>query len=210
MTQYETDEERLEALKRWWKENGLSVAVGIAIGLGAIFGWRAWQNYQDGQAQAASAVFEQLLARAGGGADPAATLELVEQLQDDYGGTPYAALGSLVAARVNQVNDRPEAAEQALEQVIADAPDPALARIAALRLARLLFARDELDAAAAVVAEHDDKGAFRGECAAIRGDIAAARGDTEAARKAYQEALSVGTDQSRLLEIKLANLPEAG
>lgn len=210
MTQYETDEEKVEALKRWWKENGLSVAVGIAIGLGAIFGWRAWQDYQDAQAQAASAIFEQVLARVSGGASPAATLELAEQLLEGYGGTPYAALGTLVAARVHQANDKPDAAEQALERVIADAPEPALARIAALRLARLLLARDDLPAAEAVVSAHDDKGAFRGEFAAVRGDIAAARGDIEAARKAYREALSVGTEQSQLLEIKLANLPAAG
>ena len=40
MNVYETDEEKVEAIKGWWKENGLSVAGGLAIGLAAVFGRR--------------------------------------------------------------------------------------------------------------------------------------------------------------------------
>ena len=39
MNAYETDEEKVEAIKGWWKENGISVVGGLALGLAAVFGW---------------------------------------------------------------------------------------------------------------------------------------------------------------------------
>ncbi|MEW8396328.1 MAG: tetratricopeptide repeat protein, partial [Candidatus Thiodiazotropha sp.] len=40
MSEYQTEEEQVEAIKRWWKENGTSVIAGLVIGLGGIFGWQ--------------------------------------------------------------------------------------------------------------------------------------------------------------------------
>lgn len=211
MAQYETDEEKVETIKQWWKENGLAVAAGLVFGLVAVFGWRAWQDHQDNQAQQASALFEQLLATAGSlEADPAAAGKLTERLHADFANTPYPALGSLVMASVALTADDLEGAKQALRTAIDEAPDPALADIAALRLARILVAEQDLDGASEVIAGLDASGAFAGEIAALRGDIAAAKGDLDDARAAYREALAAGASQARLIEIKLANLPAAG
>jgi predicted negative regulator of RcsB-dependent stress response len=54
---YETDDEKVEAIKAWWKENGVAIVMGVAIGLGAIVGWRYWGDYRDsvaGQARPSS------------------------------------------------------------------------------------------------------------------------------------------------------------
>lgn len=208
MIQYETDEEKVEAIKKWWKDNGVSVIAGVAIGLGAVFGWRAWVDYRDGVAGQASAVFEQLLANATGGQAEAASKQ-AKTLDDEFGSTPYAALGSLVTAKaLYDAGDVPGAVS-ALERVIADAPDPALARIAALRLARIQVADGQLDAAERTVAAHDKGDAFTGDFAAVRGDIAAARGDQAAARAAYEQAIEAGTGLPQLIRLKLDNLPAA-
>jgi predicted negative regulator of RcsB-dependent stress response len=61
MVDLQTDEEKAEAIKKWWKENGIAVVSGVAIGLAAIFGWRAWTNYQEQLGQQASLTFEELL-----------------------------------------------------------------------------------------------------------------------------------------------------
>ncbi len=53
MDVYRTDEEQVEALRKWWLENGKSVIAGIVIGFSAIFGWRAWQDHTIVQAEAA-------------------------------------------------------------------------------------------------------------------------------------------------------------
>lgn len=209
MAQYETDEEKVEAIKKWWKENGFSIIAGITIGLGAIFGWRGWIAYNDSVSGQASAIFEQILSNARTGATEA-VVKQTETLHDDYGSTPYAALSSLMAAKLQYEAGDAAGAVTALQQAIADAPDPAIAKLAAVRLARIQLAQGEIDAAAATVAAHDDGAAFTAELAAVLGDIAAARGDTAEARAQYQRAIAAGSGLSQLLQLKLDNLPSAG
>jgi predicted negative regulator of RcsB-dependent stress response len=206
---YETDEEKVEAIKSWWKENGVSIVAGVAIGLGAIFAWRAWVDYRDAMGQQASAAFEQLLVSANSG-DAKSGLAQAKLLSDEYPSSTYATLASLVQARVELEASNSAGARAALERGITGSPDPGIRRIAALRLARLLVAEGELDAAAALVAKHDDGGSFAGAFAAVRGDIAQAQGRSADARAAYEHAIAGGAPNPELLRLKLDNLPPAG
>ena len=61
MDVYNTEEEQVEAIKKWWNENGKSIIAGIIIGVIAIFGWRSYENHTAMQAKAASILYEQLL-----------------------------------------------------------------------------------------------------------------------------------------------------
>jgi predicted negative regulator of RcsB-dependent stress response len=209
VSEYETDDEKVEAIKKWWKENGTSVIAGVVIGLALVFGWRGWTQYRDSVGAQASANFEQLLASAEQGEVESATKQ-TELLNRDYASTPYAALGSLVSAKVRYESGDVSGAIADLQGVIAKAPDPALARLAGLRLARIQVAEGQLDAAAATVSTHDDGQSFAGDFAAVRGDIAAARGDTAKAREEYEKAIAAGTGLSQLIRLKLDNLPAAG
>jgi predicted negative regulator of RcsB-dependent stress response len=130
-------------------------------------------------------------------------------LNEEFGGTAYAALASLVRARAElDAGDR-AAARQALEQAIETSPDPALTRVAALRLARIQLAEGDLDAASATVDKHDG-GAFGADFDALRGDIATAAGEDTKAREAYTRAIAAGAVNAELLKLKLDNLPPAG
>ena len=40
MEQYRTEEEQVEALKKWWEENGRSTVVAVIVALGLGFGWQ--------------------------------------------------------------------------------------------------------------------------------------------------------------------------
>jgi predicted negative regulator of RcsB-dependent stress response len=209
VSEYETDDEKVEAIKKWWKENGTSIVFGVAIGLALVFGWRAWSSYRDGISAQASAAFEQVVVAADSGQVDSA-IKQAELLNRDYASTPYAALASLVAARVLYDKGDATAAVSALEKVVAKPPEPALGRLAAVRLARIQVAQGQLDAAAATVAAHDDGQAFAGDFAAVRGDIAAARGDMKKAREEYEKAIAAGTGSAELVRLKLDNLPAAG
>jgi len=206
---YETDEEKVEAIKKWWKENGVSVVTGIAIGLGAIFGWRAWVDYRDSVGQKASAAFEQLLASAQTG-DSQSALAQSKLLTDEFSSTTYATLAALVQARVELQTGNPAGARAALEQAIAGSSDPAITRIAALRLARLLVAEGDFAAATDLLAKYDDGGSFASAFAAVRGDIAQAQGRIADARAAYEQAIATGAPGSDRLQLKLDNLPPSG
>lgn len=209
MSQYETDEEKVEAIRKWWKENGTSVIAGVVIGLALVFGWRGWIQYRDGVRAQASAGFEQVLASVDLGQTESAT-EGAERLNQEFGSTPYAALGSLVAAKARYEAGDTAGAVAQLQRVLAKAPDPALSRLAAVRLARIQVADGQLEAAAATVQAHDDGLAFAGDFAAVRGDIAAARGDLVKAREEYERAIAAGTGLPQLIRLKLDNLPAPG
>ncbi len=209
MSTYETDEEKVEAIKKWWKENGVSVISGVAIGLGAIFGWRAWINYQDSVGQQASAAFEQLLASVGG-EDSQSAVAQSQLIAEEFSSTAYATLAALVQARVELNAGNLAGARGALEQAIAMSPDPGLTRIAALRLTRVLIAEGNLSTASDLAAKYDEGGSFAGAFAAARGDIASADGRPEDARAAYEQAIAAGAPNPEELRLKLENLPPAG
>ena len=54
MVDYKTEEEQIEAVKRWWNENGRAVVFAVVIGVSGSFGWQFWQDSkQEGREQAA-------------------------------------------------------------------------------------------------------------------------------------------------------------
>ncbi|MGQ9659484.1 MAG: YfgM family protein [Thermochromatium sp.] len=203
-----TDEEKVEAIKAWWKNNGLAVIVGAVIGLLAVWGWQWWIGHREHIASQASMIFDQLMLDAADRQIEAMSRQL-NRLKDDFGSTPYVALGALVAAKALYEAGQTDQAMAALQNAIDTAPDPAIARLAALRLARLQFAENRLDAAAKTIDTYDVSPAFAGEFAAVRGDIATARGDWDGARAAYQRAIESGSSLLPLIRLKLDNLPTA-
>jgi len=208
VSSYETDEEKVEAIKKWWQENGRAVILGLIVGVGIIFGWGAWTRYRDTLAQRASAAFEQLLATQMTG-DNESAVGQATLLIDEYSSTTYATLAALVQARSELDLGNTAGARAALELAIARSPDPAIAKVAALRLARLLVAEGDLDAAAALVERHDEGESFTGAFAAVRGEIQEAKGDKKQARAAYEAAVAAGAPNADLLRLKLQELSAA-
>ncbi|XKE45999.1 tetratricopeptide repeat protein [Halomonas organivorans] len=212
MAEMRTEEEQLEALKRWWKENGTSLIAGAAIAAAGVFGWKAWQDYQAGQAEAASQRYQQLLTLSGQDAlDEAARRQaetLVTPLTEDHGGSLYADLALLLDARLAVQAGDTAAARAALERLIGDGERPYLQGLARLRLARLQLAGEDAEAALATLAG-EMPAPLAAQRADIRGDAHLALGDPEAARAAWQEALrlSEASDQPLYgVQLKLDDL----
>ena len=98
MAEYETEEQQVEALKNWWKQNATAVITGAVLGIGALGGWRGWDWYQETQAVDASDAFAavQELMRAG---DTQSFQIQAETLRTRYASTPYAVLATLHEAK---------------------------------------------------------------------------------------------------------------
>lgn len=207
MAELQTDEEKVEALKAWWRENGVAVIAGVVLGLLAVFGWRAWVAHQERVGQNAALAFEQLLERVERDAIDPEVETSARALLDQYGGTPYAMFAQLALAKARLAQRDLAGTAAALRAASAAAPHPALAEIAALRLARVLLAQGEYEAARTLITQHENTGAFGAEFAALRGDLAAATGRIAEARAAWQTALAAGARADRLLEYKLRDLP---
>lgn len=194
MEEYRTEEEQVEALRRWWQENGRSIVTAIVIALAAAFGWQAWQSHQEQTQEQASNTYQALLralGAPGSASDSPLAGELAEQLKGEYSSTTYAQFAAMHMA-AKQVNEgKLEDAEANLRWVLGkSAVGSDMAQIAQLRLARVLAAAGETDQALAILDE-SDPGPYAASYAAAIGDAQFAAGNNTAARDAYIQALAL-------------------
>jgi predicted negative regulator of RcsB-dependent stress response len=206
--EYLSEKEQIEQIREWWRENGWYLIGGaVAAGL-AYFGYGQYQAYQSQQAGEASALYaqmQQLVAEDRPGSDA-----LLNQLTNEYSGSPYVDQARLLLARGLVVSDPSRAATE-LRTVMDSSNDPQLAMVARMRLARVLNYQQRYDEALAVL-DVDAPGEFAAQMKAIEGDVHVARGAIEEARQAYTAALTMqgaeGLDRN-LLQIKLGDLTSA-
>lgn len=190
MTSYLNEDEQVEALKNWWKENGTSIVLGVLLGFGAIFGWQGWQAYRASQGVAASNLFlamENL--EAAGKAE--AEMEMGKRLLGEHTGSIYASFAALELAQSLYAKGDKDTAAENLQWVVSHGPDEVIADLARLRLARVRMDQQQWDAAGAQL-DGIQEDFMSGGVAELRGDIARAKGDLDAARKAYEVALGEG------------------
>lgn len=210
MSDHLTEEEQLEALKRWWKENGKLIVLAVVVAVGGYFGWGAWQDQQRAQAEAASAQYEQLL-NSLRTPEQELSSELVEEIKQ--GSDLYAYNAALIKARTAVQKGELDAAVEQLQWVLEQSPGAAVTHLTRLRLARVLAAQGNQDAALAELQGKEPTASFASEYAEARGDILLAQGKTDDARSAYEFALQnlTSPQQSRaaVLQMKIDNLRTA-
>ncbi|MEZ5576118.1 MAG: tetratricopeptide repeat protein [Candidatus Competibacteraceae bacterium] len=202
MDQY-TDDERVEDLKKWWKENGVSIIGGIALGLVAIFGWQYWNSHRTAQAEAASRAYDIFVAAAEK-SDAEQTRQRGQVLLTDFPHSAYAALTALRLAKLATDNGDTTAASQRLEWVIGNAQLDELKDIARLRLARVLSAAGRTEEAGKLLASVTTT-TLMAERDELQGDLYLAGNDAAKARTAYAAALAA-SGGNPLLQLKLDNL----
>ncbi|MDN6322318.1 MAG: YfgM family protein [Halomonas sp.] len=212
MVELRSEEEQLDAVKRWWKENGMSLIAGVVLAAAGVFGWNAWQNYQQGQSEAASMRYQQIVNMTSAnelGEDALASArEMVSELNDEHGDTLYAELALLLDARLAVQQGDLEGARTALENVASESSRRYVQSLAWLRLARVELADGNPTQALALLDEPISD-ALAAQQANVRGDALAAQGDTEAARDAWQTAMDVSQTQDQPLygvQLKLDDL----
>lgn len=204
MSEYRTEEEQVEAIKKWWKENGKSVIGGVLLGLLVVGGGKGWIEYNRIQAENASAFYENFSQAAVGG-DLEAAKKRGDALIGEYGGSTYAQFAALKLARLEYESGLKDEAKKRLQWVMDNSRQEALVKLAQVRLARLMLDIGAMDEVDRLSADPDDD-AWRGEFLAIQGDLKLSRGDREGARKAYAEALKRGVSTPVLVRMKLAEL----
>ena len=184
MEVYNSEEEQVQAIKQWWKENAVSIIAGIVLGLGGILGYQYWGSQKVAQAATASELYEQ--------ASIAKTTEektrITLNLSTEFSGTPYASLAMLELAKVNVEEKKLTDAINNLKWVL-DNGDDGIKHIARQRLARVYIAKNEIDSAEALLQGMTEK-AYEADYAEIKGDISRARKQYLQARENYKIALA--------------------
>lgn len=189
MAVYDLEEqEQIDTLKSWWKQHGnMLLNIVLAASL-VVIGWRGWGWYQDSQAGQASTLYS-LLQKAAADKDTQKVKAAAGELIDKFGGTTYAPLGALIAAKSALDNQDSKTARAQLEWAATHGKDE-IRDLARLRLAAVLLDEKAYDEALKQLAEAHAT-AFEGRFAELRGDVLVAQGKPEEARKAYEAALTV-------------------
>ncbi|WP_439136130.1 YfgM family protein [Pseudomaricurvus sp.] len=216
MTAHLTEEEQLESMKRWWDDNGKSTIVGIALAIGGYVGWGFWQDTQQENAEAASAIYQNLseamVTEPGKplSEEKATTANhLADELKEKHSSSLYASQAALFKAKMDVENGDLDAAAAELQWVIDQNVDESLTLLVRSRLARVQLDQKLYEQALATVAD-ENSGSFKATFAEIRGDVFVSQNEIAKALAAYQLALdNLLPEQATrrpLLEIKLEDL----
>jgi predicted negative regulator of RcsB-dependent stress response len=192
---YRTEEEQVEALRRWWQENGRSTIVAIILALGVGFGYQGWKNHVETSAEGASDLYQRMLqafsAPAVSPEQQQLAVQLAEQLKTEYDDSTYAQFASLQLARVAVGANDLDTAQAELRWVLGKADKGSdVARLAQLRLARVLAASGEPEQALTIL-DQGGEGPYKASYAVARGDILLSMGRSGEASESYAAALTL-------------------
>ena len=198
------EQEQVDALKHWWKDNGKSVILAVVLVLAVFAATKGWQSYKEKQASDAASMFAEL-SKPVNSNDSKRINEMAAAVMDKYGSGAYAPRAALLAAQANiQAKDNVHAKSQ-LQWVIDHSGEAALKDVARLKLASLLLdEKNYADALTLLNATHPDS--FNGLYADLKGDVLNAQGKTDEARAAYQQSLNKIDSKSpyySLIQMKL-------
>ncbi|WP_127476197.1 YfgM family protein [Sulfurivermis fontis] len=211
MEVYRTEEEQVEALKEWWRENGRSVVIGVVLALAAVFGWRYWQDTTRSQAEAASALYQQMLTQLDAG-EGREVVEIARRIIAEHATSPYAALASLSLAQQAVDQGDLDGAAAHLRWVMDNAKVSEVRLLAQVRLARVLIAQGRADEALQHLATVAGS-SYTVLVEETKGDAYLAQGRRAEALQAYQTALAAAADvpaKQQMLRMKVDDLADAG
>lgn len=181
------EQEKLDALKAWWKENARLIVLVVAAAAIAVAGTNGWRWYQRQQALEAGALYA-TLAKAVRAGDAKALRDAGGALTERFAGTLYASMGALAAADFHFKRGELKSAKAQLQWVVDRASSEDFRDVARLRLAALLLDERAHDEALALLAAPPLE-PYAPQFAALRGDVLVAKGQPAEARAAYQLAL---------------------
>jgi len=202
---YETEEQQLEAIKKWWKENSTMVVTGIAVGVASIFGWQYYKTETMKHAEQASVLYEYVLVASDNMSVADEQVANVNQLQAEFSNTPYAALSALIVAKQQLASGNPEKAIKQYRWVIENAIQDELKYLAKIRLSRVLLTNQKQDEALGLLNEVYPE-SFNAMVLELKGDVLSVQGKKTAARESYIKAKALSKGTNRWLQLKIDDI----
>lgn len=182
------EHEQGELVRKWLRENFMSIVVGIGLGLVLIFGWQQWKAHR-GQHAMEAALHYQSLANAYDNKRNDDAEKIAEALRKDFADTAYGVLTAMRQAEAAVDKKDLAGAAKHLEWAAQHAEIPAFKALVDLRLARVQLAQG--DAAAALkLLDGVPQGTYAALADELRGDALTKLDRTEEARQAYQNSLT--------------------
>ena len=205
------EQEQLDQLKAFWQKYRNLITGVLTAALFAYAGYNAYQWWQTSQAASASQLYETMVTAISKG-DKDQTLRAADDLQKQFSGTPYAAMSSLVAAKIaSDAGDSAKAMDY-LRWAAKNSPDQGYLALAKLRLVVQLIeqgAEKDFSEADVILKEKPVSGfealwlERRGDWYLAQKNRAEARKSYEAAWKQLNDAKEFPEEARRLLKVKL-------
>ncbi|MBN6046289.1 YfgM family protein [Citrobacter sp. ku-bf4] len=201
---YENENDQVEAIKRFFAENGKALAVGVILGVGALVGWRYWNSHQTESARAASLSYQTVVSSLSAG--KAEDLSAAEKFAADNKNT-YGALASMELAQQFVDQNQLEKAAAQLQQGLAATSDENLNAVITLRLARVQVQLKQADTALKTLDSVKGEG-WAAIVADLRGEALLSKGDKQGARSAWEAGVKSNASPalSEMMQMKINNL----
>ncbi len=209
MDELKTDDEQVEAIKKWWQENGRAIVLGLVIGVGGLAGYQYWKSTRISDAKAASNIYAEVLALQNQ-ADKKEFITKANTLLDKYESTSYATLTRFALAKQYSEMAQWDDAARVLEKIISNDRHDGFTHLARIRLIIVLLQSGKPDQALSQI-KRDDTSIFKSLYAELEGDIYMAMNELSLARAAYKKALgSISNNEQRyeVVSMKLNSIPD--
>lgn len=194
------EQEQIAQIKGFWEQYGRLIIFVTVLLVAVIGGFATWQYWQNKQAQAAAALYDQFDQAVMRG-DSAQAKSIVTQIQTEYGKTGYyGSQSALVASLFLYNKGELDSAKDVLTWVVENGNEPGLKALAVLRLADILTEQKNYDQALTVLATKVPD-AFVPLVENKRGNVFLAQGKTSQAQDAFIAAYKGLSEQPQYREI---------
>jgi len=203
-----TPEEQDERARKWLKDNGPALAIGIALGLAAIFGYEQYKDSVQRNAEQASALYQAALTEVNDSSLSDIDAQVTE-LKENYASSSYAAKAALLKAKKLSISDI-DAAYNELQWVVDNAVESGLQHTARIRQAKIKLSQGDLEQARALASFTPREG-FESNYDEVLAEVNVLEGNTAKARELFQKAIdalpSAQSGYAQLLSLKIDRLP---
>ncbi|MCE3043815.1 tetratricopeptide repeat protein [Legionella sp. 16cNR16C] len=188
MSVYMTEEEQLEAIKKWWNRYSTRITIVLSIILLAVSAYKYWNWHVEKVNIQASNAYEHMMV-AYSNKDNKSIKSYANDLITNYSETVYADAARMILAKLLTSHNHFGKARTMLEDVASHSKMKALKQVARIRIARLLVAEKNYDKALEELTSVDDA-AYMPVINELKGDIFAATGHYQQAITSYKEAIT--------------------
>ena len=207
MSVYMTEEEQIQAIKKWWSRYSSPILVVLSVLMLSVSGYRYWIRHQEKVTAEASTLYEHLM-QSFSNHDVKDIRSYSNQLINRYSQTIYADAARMTLAKLNVEKNHLDLAKSLLQTVAIQSKNSAFKQIAKIRLARLMIANKQFTEALDQFAVIDDS-SYMTIVNELKGDIFVQQRDYEQAIQAYKQAIDQAKAQgigNLFLEMKTNEL----
>ncbi|MEW6998966.1 YfgM family protein [Colwelliaceae bacterium BS250] len=204
MDTFQTEEQQVDAIKKYWQDNGNSLIAGLVIGLGGFVGWNYYQDSVVAEQEQVSAQFQ--ITMESFAANEESFRANAETFIGENSDTNYAAFAAFALAKDASSHSDWAGAAKHLQKAVELASSENMQAIALIRLARVQVQQQAYDDVLVTLAKPMPE-TYKASVEEIKGDTYLLQGNKELARTAYQASADAGGLQiNPALQLKIDDL----